>query len=90
MTRCRSVSAVAFTYWLLFHSAREEILVATPYYLPDPNLQLGIEQAARRGVKVTLVPPVRIRIQPWSVTPVGSITRTCWKRGYGYSNTNRP
>lgn len=52
-----SVSAIAFTYWLLFHGAHDEIRVTTPYYVPDPDLELGIEQAARRGVKVILLVP---------------------------------
>lgn len=52
-----ATSPVAFTYWLLFHSAREEVLIATPYYVPDPNLELGIEEAAQRGVNVVLLIP---------------------------------
>lgn len=51
------VSDIAFVYWLLFHGAREEIRIATPYFVPDPALELGIERAARRGVKVTLLVP---------------------------------
>lgn len=52
-----SISDIAFVYWLLFHTAREEVLVATPYFVPDPDLELGIAEAARRGVRVTLLVP---------------------------------
>ncbi len=51
------VSDIAFVYWLLFHSASEEVRIATPYFVPDPELELGIENAARRGVEVTLLVP---------------------------------
>ena len=50
-------SGIPLTYWLLFHSARRRILVATPYYVPDPDLELGLLEAARRGVHVTLLVP---------------------------------
>lgn len=51
------ISTIAFTYWLFFHGACEEIRVTTPYYVPDPRLQLGLAAAARRGLKVTLLVP---------------------------------
>ncbi|MGH8233416.1 MAG: phospholipase D-like domain-containing protein [Rhodanobacteraceae bacterium] len=51
------VSTIGFTYWLFFHGAREEIRVTTPYYVPDPRLDLGLEAAARRGLKVVLLVP---------------------------------
>jgi cardiolipin synthase len=51
------ISTIAFTYWLFFHAACEEIRVTTPYYVPDPRLHLGLAAAARRGVKVSLLLP---------------------------------
>jgi cardiolipin synthase len=51
------ISTIAFTYWLFFHAACEEIRVTTPYYVPDPRLHLGLATAARRGVKVSLLLP---------------------------------
>lgn len=50
-------SDIALVYWMLFHTAREEVRIATPYFVPDPDLELGIAEAARRGVKVTLLVP---------------------------------
>ena len=51
------ISTIGFAYWLFFHAARKEIHVTTPYYVPDPRLQLGLAAAARRGLKVTLLVP---------------------------------
>jgi cardiolipin synthase len=50
-------TGIAFTYWLLFRAARTEVLIATPYYVPDPDLELGLIEAAKRGVRVTLLVP---------------------------------
>lgn len=52
-----SISDIAFVYWLLFHAATKEVRIATPYFVPDPDLELGIAEAARRGVKITLLVP---------------------------------
>ncbi|HEY4555315.1 MAG TPA: phospholipase D-like domain-containing protein, partial [Lysobacter sp.] len=48
---------IPFTYWLMFRTAQREVLIATPYYVPDPDLEVGLVEAARRGVKVTLLIP---------------------------------
>lgn len=48
---------IPLTYWVLFRSARTQLRVATPYYVPDPDLELGLLHAARRGVQVTLLVP---------------------------------
>jgi len=48
---------IPLAYWLLFKSARSELRIATPYYIPDPDLELGVVEAARRGVRVTLLVP---------------------------------
>lgn len=41
------------------HLAREEIVLTTPYYVPDPPMQAALAVAARRGVRVHLVVPRR-------------------------------
>lgn len=51
------VSTMTFAYWLLFNSAREEVTIVTPYFVPDPDLRDSITAAARRGVRVTLLVP---------------------------------
>jgi cardiolipin synthase len=43
----------------LIHSARRELVVTTPYFVPDEQLLYALLAAARRGVKTTLVFPKR-------------------------------
>ncbi|HEU5482035.1 MAG TPA: cardiolipin synthase [Sphingomicrobium sp.] len=43
----------------LIHSAREELVVTTPYFVPDEQLLYALLSAARRGVRTTLVFPKR-------------------------------
>jgi cardiolipin synthase len=44
-------------YLALVRAARREILLATPYFLPDRELTAALVRAASRGVGVTLVIP---------------------------------
>jgi cardiolipin synthase len=68
-----ATSEIGFSYWLMFHGARERIDVATPYFVPDPDLELGLMEAARRGLAVRLLVPndyqdsrlVRYASQTW-------------------------
>lgn len=43
----------------LVHSARRELVITTPYFVPDEQLLFAILSAARRGVKTVLVLPHR-------------------------------
>jgi cardiolipin synthase A/B len=43
----------------LIHSAREELVVTTPYFVPDEQLLYALLAAARRGVRTSLVLPKR-------------------------------
>lgn len=43
----------------MIHAARQEIVITTPYYVPDAALDQAIRAAARRGVKVTMILPER-------------------------------
>lgn len=54
-----ATSEIGLTYWLMFHGARERIYVATPYFVPDPDLEIGLKDAARRGLDVRLLVPNR-------------------------------
>lgn len=56
-TRPGDLSSMAFAYWSALRSARREVLIATPYFVPDPPLADEIAAAARRGVDVTLLVP---------------------------------
>jgi cardiolipin synthase len=42
------------------YSAREELVLTTPYFVPSEPLSLALISAARRGVKVILVLPARV------------------------------
>ncbi len=41
------------------HAAREELILTTPYFVPDEPMLSAISAAARRGVHTTLVLPAR-------------------------------
>lgn len=43
----------------LIHAARRQLLITTPYYVPDEATDSAICAAARRGVDVTLILPER-------------------------------
>jgi cardiolipin synthase len=43
----------------LIHSAREELVVTTPYFVPDEQLLFALTSAARRGVKTVMLFPKR-------------------------------
>jgi cardiolipin synthase len=42
------------------YSAREELVLTTPYFVPSEPLTLALVAAARRGVKVILIVPARV------------------------------
>jgi cardiolipin synthase len=42
------------------YSAKEELVITTPYFVPSEPLSLALIAAARRGVKVILVLPARV------------------------------
>ena len=42
-----------------FHSAREELILTTPYFVPDEATVIALRTAARRGVDTSLVLPAR-------------------------------
>jgi len=43
----------------LIHSAREELVVTTPYFVPDEQLLFALTSAARRGVRTIMMFPKR-------------------------------
>ena len=47
------------TLFLMLNSAREEILLTTPYFVPDPAIMTALIGAALRGVRVRLVLPLK-------------------------------
>ncbi len=54
-----SFDAMPACFAELIHSAREELVVTTPYFVPDEQLLFALTSAARRGVKTVLAIPKR-------------------------------
>lgn len=52
-------SAMPEMFESLFHAARSELVISTPYYVPDEPMQSALCTAAYRGVKVTIIFPAR-------------------------------
>jgi len=52
-------SAMPEMFETLIYGARRELLVTTPYYVPDDSLQAALCASARRGVDTTVVFPAR-------------------------------
>jgi len=42
-----------------FHAARDELVLTTPYYVPDAATESALRCAAMRGVRTTLIVPAR-------------------------------
>ncbi len=52
-------SAIRGAFLVSIASAAEEILIATPYFVPGPRMMRSLMRAARRGVQVRLLLPAR-------------------------------
>ncbi len=52
-------SAMPEMFASLIYAAERELVITTPYYVPDGSLQAALCSAANRGVVVTLVLPAR-------------------------------
>ena len=52
-------SAMPEVFETLMYAARRELLITTPYYVPDESMQAALCASARRGVKTTIIFPAR-------------------------------
>lgn len=52
-------SAMPETFIALMNAARRELVITTPYYVPDEPIQAALCASARRGVATTIVLPRR-------------------------------
>jgi len=52
-------SAMPELFEALMHAARRELVITTPYYVPDESMQNALCAAAYRGVDTTIVFPAR-------------------------------
>jgi cardiolipin synthase len=54
-----SFDAMPACFSEMIHSAREELIVTTPYFVPDEQLLFALTSAARRGVHTIMIFPKR-------------------------------
>lgn len=52
-------SAMPEMFEALMYAARRELVITTPYYVPDEAMQAALAASARRGVQTTIVFPAR-------------------------------
>lgn len=52
-------SAMPEVFETLMYSARRELVITTPYYVPDESMQSALCASARRGVDTTVILPAR-------------------------------
>ncbi|MFC1821948.1 cardiolipin synthase [Thermodesulfobacteriota bacterium] len=52
-------SAMPEIFVSLMYAARRELVISTPYYIPDDPIQAGLCASARRGVDTTIIFPAR-------------------------------
>lgn len=52
-------SAMPEMFAALIYAARRELIISTPYYVPDESLQNALCSSAWRGVKTTIIFPAR-------------------------------
>jgi cardiolipin synthase len=52
-------SAMPEMFETLMYGARRELVISTPYYVPDESMQAGLCASARRGVDTTIIFPAR-------------------------------
>ncbi|WP_254912903.1 cardiolipin synthase [Novosphingobium sp. B 225] len=52
-------AAMTACFAQLVHAARHELVVTTPYFVPDEQLLFALTSAARRGVRVVVILPRR-------------------------------
>ncbi len=66
-------SAMPELFATLMFSARRELVITTPYYVPDATMQAALCSSARRGIATTIVLPARN--DSWFV---GVASRSCY------------
>jgi cardiolipin synthase len=52
-------TAMPEVFATLMYAARRELIITTPYYVPDESLQEALCASARRGVETTIIFPAR-------------------------------
>lgn len=55
-----SSEAIEEVLLMAVYSARRELVLTTPYFVPSESLRIALASAARRGVKVVLIVPAKV------------------------------
>ena len=79
-------NAMSDMFVAAIYTAREELLVTTPYFAPDEALLRALCAAPRRGVKTTIVFR-HATIHGWSAAPAVAPTQTCLPAEWRHTNT---
>jgi cardiolipin synthase len=59
------ITASRVLFQTLVESARDRLVIATPYFLPDRMLRRGLLRTAKRGVQITVIVPGTSTDQKW-------------------------
>ena len=82
-------SAMPEMFESLMFAARREIVITTPYYVPDEALQNALCTTTYRGVDTTIIFPAR-NTRGSSERPAAATTPTCSRRGSRSTVPGRP
>lgn len=55
-----AVNAIEQILLTAIYSARDELIITSPYFVPSESLSLALASAAQRGVTVTIIVPARV------------------------------
>jgi cardiolipin synthase len=55
-----AVNAIEQILLTAIYSAREELIITSPYFVPSESLSLALASAAQRNVRVTVIVPARV------------------------------
>ena len=79
-------SAMPEVFQTLIYTARRELVITTPYYVPDEGMQTALCASARRGVAPLSFSPRETTHGSWA-RPVAVTTVTCSPPGSAFTST---
>ena len=72
------------------YAARRELILTTPYFVPDNAILAALKSAAQRGVEVTIIHPRKKRFPPGSLCQPCPLRSSEQCRGSNYGLCRRP
>ena len=82
-------SAVALLYTVAIASARSEVIIQNPYFVPDDGVCELLATMVKRGVAVHLMVPGRRRTAPSSIWPGAICTNHCCGQACACTSSSR-